>query len=139
MEANKVKTNSAVIANKANSDLELLNAHYKEIYDAMVENLDMWPDYEKRIHFSWDFETDNDIYYEVEGECLAFCEWHNQGDGYWTPIDPIAYNGYGELSYLKITKINNETGQEYGIEKDAILAIESRLNADFNEFMSNYR
>lgn len=122
-----------------NADLELLNAHYDEIYNAMVEDFDMHPECEVNVGFAWDLETDDDMYYEIHGKCYARCEWHDQGDGYWTPSTPTASNGYGYVTELKITKFNGETGQYCEIDKDTIRDIETRLDEDFNDFMRTYR
>lgn len=119
---------------------EIIENHMDEIIDDMFKRCDLSVDESsKPIYFGFEIEQPDDILYIIEGRGEIGGDWYDSGDGYNTPLDPYVVNGRGEVHEIKITKMNNDTGEESQVDSSIEEWLRIHLDDELMKYMRDYR
>lgn len=118
------------------TDKEILNENYESIRDKILNKCTIYPSKESEmIFFDDEIEISENETLCIEGSAEIGGVWHDDGDGYNTPLYPTLYGGWGHLKEFKIKKYD-WLSEEY-TQIDPI-DIHCRLDDDINEYMHFY-
>lgn len=114
--------------------LNTILGEIEAIVETMTESIEL-DAYDNREDVCFTHEAHGFL---IEGAGVVGGEWREYGDGYWEPVEYALHRGWGRITELLVTQIDDETGEETEIPEEDITELRVRLEKELNEHMRHY-